>query len=82
MIIPAVLLSVFGYALIYTGLGGLSDGVLTGGNKQGLLASLGISPNGLSSTVAFTPAALVTKANTDLGPSTTTTTPTTQAVNA
>ena len=41
--IPAVALLFFGYALTYTGLGGLSGGALTGGNKQGLLASLGFT---------------------------------------
>ena len=64
--IPAVLLLVIGYALSYTGASGISDGVLTGGNKQGLLASLGVSPNGLSSQVAFSPSALLTNKTSDL----------------
>lgn len=51
--IPVIILGVIGYALVYTGIGNLSGGTLTGGNRQGLAASLGLS-RGLSTLSGFT----------------------------
>lgn len=42
MFLPGVLLLVFGYALFYSGVSNLTQGVATGGNVQSLTVSLGL----------------------------------------
>ena len=60
--IPVVLFLYVGYAVLYTGLAGISNGALTNGNTQGLLASLGWPGAAGSAATAFKPSESVTAA--------------------